>query len=318
MTTGELMRQVYRQLGKPSYLNPFADDGESLDMGSEGAVDLLALVNRGYKRILNWRFPNGRIVRFRTTERDLFFNGTALTGTATAGAAQTITFDATAAATADRYNGWVIEITDGTGAGQKRLITDYSATRVATVHEAWDTEPDATSEYSVTKNFYDFLSGEHPWVADNIEISPTSEILAVLQVIDLASGSRLVRADRTESFTGVQDSIGSNPSIFADLGGGLIFDTPVPEGRAYRIRYFGMPPALSEAADVPQMPEVFHEAVLLWCVWWGMREMQDFPAAYSTKRDLQDTMDAALQQFDRGNERDDISLYMGGDYGLSS
>jgi hypothetical protein len=50
----------------------------------------------------------------------------------------------------DFYNGSVIEITGGTGVGQRRLITDFvGATDVATVSKAWDSIPDATSQYAI-------------------------------------------------------------------------------------------------------------------------------------------------------------------------
>jgi hypothetical protein len=72
-------------------------------------------------------------------------------GTATAGAASAITFPAAAAATDDIYNGLRIKITQGTGIGQERVISDYDgATKVATVSTAWGVTPDNTSVFSVT------------------------------------------------------------------------------------------------------------------------------------------------------------------------
>lgn len=71
------------------------------------------------------------------------------TGTAQAGDATHITLAATANPTNDHYNGFVITITGGTGAGQTRTISDYvGATAVAEV-AAWTTNPDNTSTYSI-------------------------------------------------------------------------------------------------------------------------------------------------------------------------
>lgn len=72
-------------------------------------------------------------------------------GTAQAGAASSITFDATgSSATDDLYNYQFVTIRSGTGAGQTRQVTDYNGTtKVATVNLAWTTNPDATSEYIV-------------------------------------------------------------------------------------------------------------------------------------------------------------------------
>jgi hypothetical protein len=61
--------------------------------------------------------------------------------TAQAGAPTTITLDASASAVNDFYNGALIHITAGTGAGQSRPIMDYAgATKIATV-PAWATNP---------------------------------------------------------------------------------------------------------------------------------------------------------------------------------
>lgn len=70
--------------------------------------------------------------------------------TAAAGAAGTLTLDASASATNDFYNLCWVYLTGGTGAGQIRLITDYvGATQVATVSPNWVTTPDNTSTFAV-------------------------------------------------------------------------------------------------------------------------------------------------------------------------
>ncbi|MEM4260904.1 MAG: phage tail tube protein [Candidatus Woesearchaeota archaeon] len=72
------------------------------------------------------------------------------TGTAQAGASTTITLDSGANANDDFYNKCYIVITDGTGKGQTRVITDYNGTtKVATVDTEWDTTPDNTSVFRV-------------------------------------------------------------------------------------------------------------------------------------------------------------------------
>jgi hypothetical protein len=80
------------------------------------------------------------------------FNGVFLTGSglAVAAAATSITLDATASATDDTYNGSVIIISAGTGAGQARIITAYNGTtKVATTTPAWVTTPNTTSVYKI-------------------------------------------------------------------------------------------------------------------------------------------------------------------------
>ncbi|MGE0253480.1 MAG: hypothetical protein AB7H93_23615 [Vicinamibacterales bacterium] len=78
-------------------------------------------------------------------------NSSAVTGTAQAGAAGTITLAASGPSDSnDAYNGMPITITSGTGAGQRRIIADYvGSTHVAHVHGNWSTNPDETSVYSI-------------------------------------------------------------------------------------------------------------------------------------------------------------------------
>lgn len=71
-------------------------------------------------------------------------------GTAQAGAAGTITLASEASSTDDYYNGAVVKIVSGTGAGQSRQIIDYvGSTRVATVDANWVTNPSSDSVYIV-------------------------------------------------------------------------------------------------------------------------------------------------------------------------
>jgi hypothetical protein len=98
---------------------------------------------------------------------------TAVTGTAQAGAASTITLAAGASATDDEYNNLYILITGGTGSGQTRLITDYvGSTKIATVDSAWDAQPDATSTYSI-QSFSESLLNQY------INITPQGRVRVV-------------------------------------------------------------------------------------------------------------------------------------------
>lgn len=74
----------------------------------------------------------------------------ARSNTAQAGAAGSITLDASASATTDFYKGAMVMLTGGTGVGQWRLITAYNGTtKVATVAPNWATNPDNTSTFAV-------------------------------------------------------------------------------------------------------------------------------------------------------------------------
>ena len=76
-----------------------------------------------------------------------------LSGTASAGAATTITTqsDTTGLANTDLFDGWTVYIVSGTGSGQTRTVTSVSAANpaVVTVSAAWTTNPDSTSVYAI-------------------------------------------------------------------------------------------------------------------------------------------------------------------------
>jgi hypothetical protein len=86
-----------------------------------------------------------------------------LMGTATGGGAATVTLPSSVVAANgqspasledDIYIGLDLEITAGTGSGQRRTISDYAgSTRIATVSAAWSTPPDSTSVFAMFTPF---------------------------------------------------------------------------------------------------------------------------------------------------------------------
>ena len=69
-------------------------------------------------------------------------------GIAQGGAAGTITLDSGASSSNDFYNGAVVVVVAGTGAGQARLVKDYTgASRIADVNRSWVVNPDSTSVF---------------------------------------------------------------------------------------------------------------------------------------------------------------------------
>lgn len=80
--------------------------------------------------------------------------------TAQAGAAGTITLDASASATDDLYNGLAVLIVSGAGAGQARLILDYvGSTKVASIYPNWATNPASGSGFVIV-----------PWAAVDLRL----------------------------------------------------------------------------------------------------------------------------------------------------
>lgn len=96
-------------------------------------------------------------------------------GLAVAATATTITLDSLASSVDDYYNGDIVVLDKGTGAGQRRMVSDYNGTtKVATLSVAWTTTPDTTSEYVVSVG--------HPW-------SPEWDSPAAIAVWDAQTSS---------------------------------------------------------------------------------------------------------------------------------
>lgn len=72
-----------------------------------------------------------------------------LTGTAVAAGASTITLDGSAVGVSNYYDGQTVQIVSGTGAGQARVVTGYTSGKIATVSDAWATQPTAGSVYII-------------------------------------------------------------------------------------------------------------------------------------------------------------------------
>ena len=114
-----------------------------------------------------------------TASAAAFHNG--LTGTATAGGASTITLPAAAIATDDIYNGSTITITGGTGSGQTRIISDYTAARVATVSVAWTTQPNNTSVFTIANLIGQYVNAEPQGRAKIVSFTSATVVKAITE-----------------------------------------------------------------------------------------------------------------------------------------
>ena len=94
--------------------------------------------------------------------------GAIRSATAQGGTTAFITLDASASATNNFYNGSLVTITSGTGAGQTRTIVSYNGnTKNANVDRNWTTAPDNTSVFAV-------LATDNP--ALNANLQPTANV----------------------------------------------------------------------------------------------------------------------------------------------
>mgnify|MGYP001579800969 FL=1 len=78
-------------------------------------------------------------------------------------ASRTIQLPSSASSADNFYNNEIIEVTSGTGVGEKRTITDYNGTtKVATLRSNFVDHPNTSSEYNISGRAKDLRSGNNP------------------------------------------------------------------------------------------------------------------------------------------------------------
>lgn len=113
--------------------------------------------------------------------------------TAQAGAATTITLDASADANNNFYNNALILLTGGTGAGQARFISAYNGTtKVATV-ATWVTNPDNTTTFAILP--FDAVAGASAPTTAQIATAVWQDLLAGSDFGTAASIGKLLKDD---------------------------------------------------------------------------------------------------------------------------
>ena len=308
MTVEDLLVDVFEVLGEPSDLPIYITGTTTVSLSEIGTIKILRWINRAYKRIINWKFPNGSQVRFNIQSGEAYFSTKVLTGTASAGSSTTITL-AGLTAGVDRYNGWLVSIVSGTGAGQKRLVVDTDGALLATVDHAWDTAPDSSSVFKLYKRRYWFRQASAIDVNENIPLSPVSQIAAVLKLSSPEDSEDLPQGSRIETY--MTDTLESgDPDSYIALGDSILFDVAPDSVRWYRLEYSRIPDDLTALSQEPMIPASFHEALLLYTHWIGLRRSQEWGGAYSTKRDIEDLMSSLKTSLEQAFEREDIgALY---------
>ncbi len=307
MTTKEMIIDVYEALGEPSDLAPYTDVNDPIntfDITTDGAVKLLRWLNEGYKRIIAYKFPNGTQLRFPELEDRVNFKTYNESDTAQAGATTTITLAAGASAVDDFYNDWVVEIDSGTGANQLRTIMDYNGTtKVAIVNRDYNTDPDATSVYSLFKNFMDIVSSTDAKAAVSIVLDPVNTFFAVNKLTDMDNRRLIIKGFRTDTFVNQLESKGI-PDVYLVRDYRIYFNQNIDEQRWFRLEYTKMPSDLTAATDEPLIPVNFHEVIMRWAHWKGLKRSGESDTAWAVRQDIDHYLKTSIQPVEVEMERE--------------
>lgn len=324
MTTQDLLKEVYERSGEPTDLCPYTTPGDESTfdtaLTTEASVRLLRWVNRGLVRIANWKGADGRPVRSKALlDRMFFTNKAALEYGVVSATSSTVNVDGfTPNNIVDQFAEWIVEVIDGTGQGQTRIVTGCSGTGasecVINVHKAFDTTPDSTSVVSLRKRFFEMLPSQTPstYMMYHMLLDPTQELSDIVKIVDVESQLELEQVARIDLMTSTSIS-DSEPSAYCRFGNRLYFDTANSAEKVYQLVYYRHPTALSSVNQIPELPEALHEAIVLWATHSIQMREQDFNGAYATKRDLQELMATVRPQGEFENMFSDsgVSVYEG-------
>lgn len=301
MDLDTIANEIWKNLGEIPDLNP------ATDVSDGGNPMLHHVANLAQRRIASYKTLRGRILRLNNLVGEMYFKSSIIEGTLdAAGSTTTVVFPSgDVGAGDDRYNGWIVKV--GTS---YKIIMDYdTATRTATVHEAFSTAPASGDTYGLYKKFSILLESDHAWAGEHL-ILPTvtdrwrseGNLLEVLKIEDLEDGRSLSKATRGEGFVGIQTSTG-DPTRWYRFGNKLYFDYAPEEEKWFKLEYYRLPTEMALGTDSPEIPEQFHYGIILWGTEWGYRREGESNEKYSTKKDFQEFMEQTISGMDVEDER---------------
>ena len=282
MTFLELATEVYEALGKDTMMNPAV---------TASRTRMLRWANRAQRRIAFYRLKTGHLVRYPTLKVETMWKAVAYTATATytvaSATSTTVTCNGLPGTTANRYRGWTIEINS-----ERRTVVLQSASTL-TVNLAWNSTPSAADTYKLYKRWYELVPSTHAYVSENILLDPTDTIYEVLTLEDLQEETWLSMEDRVDTDIFTLHEVG-DPTMFRLQGNRIYLDYNVNDDRYFRMEYYKYPAEMSLDGSEPDLPENFHEAVLMEMERIAHRFKNENNSAYSLKRDVSDFMHSVV------------------------
>ena len=308
MQLSQLRTEVYEGLGEPSDINP-----------SSSATRLNLALNEAQKAVATWKDPNPRFqrrARMRNLLAELYFQAKVISGTTApsgtvATTTGTIKFSSTyVGANNDRYNGWMVSC-----GSDRRLITDYAGSAYsATLNASWGTTPSNSAAYKLYKAFYYLLPSSDPFLSSspagehillpstNASVyRPEGNFLEVLNIQDIRNGLDLDRGGRTESWISNDTSPG-DPREWRRDGMKLVLDKPTNEDIWFKLSYYRLPTEMSEDADTPDLPGMFHYGLVLWGLAWGYRRAGEPKQGYFYNEQFNKFMRTRLNTYEIESE----------------
>ena len=278
MTLAAVATEVYESLGKDTMMNPDT---------TAGFARMLRWANRAQVRIGFYRLRTGHLLRYPNLRAETMWKSVAYDDedvyAVVAADSGSVTLGEVPGTGDNRYRGWVVEV------GSERRLIVASTGSVMEVNKEWDSTPVAGDAYKLYKRWYDLVEEGNAYAAENVPLSPRSRVYSVLVLEDMGQEVNLEYDDRIETnIFALKDN--GDPSSFRMDGNRIYFNYNVDEERYFRMEYYRYPLEMALGTDQPDLPDVFHEAVLLETMRSAYRFKNENASAYSLKRDIDDFM----------------------------
>ena len=314
MTVQDMILAFYDKVGNPTDLSPYSYVAEipTYDVTSTGWAKCLALLNRAYLLLANWKTPQKRIVRFREhSETFLWSNvdaSTTLTCSAIDATGKILTF-AGATFTAHLYRMWYININ-----GVTSIIVDNAATTITlrdatslakvsgyagTLYKRWFPLMDTTTEAS-----------DSGLPAGQYILPPTErKIISFQRIVNLTlSNQEVWPANRTQLFWDLP-ATRTYPMQYRYTDLGLEFEMAPKNGTLFRLLYYGEPETLTDDDQVPNVPAAWHEIVWMIAAWLRKAQDQNTEEAAMDERRIHSMINARVQEYERDLDEVDVGVY---------
>jgi hypothetical protein len=320
MTFYEMKEQIWTATGKSTELDP-VPTSPNYDVSYQGGPYLNFVVNEAQRQVAKWKDKaTGKPVRIHNLLSSFHYAAYYLEDTLVTVQNDSDPYYVTLTDSGPddgQYEGWVLEVTSGDGDGQIRYIYRYDgATQTAYLTEAFDTEPEVGDTVKLYKRFEMLLPNAHAWSAAHIALPETTDrsrstgnLLEVLSIVDVVNRRELVPAVGKEKFEGNLTAVGT-PTEWFRYGNRIYYDVNVDEMIKYEVEYYRMPMNMTLDTEYPELPEVWHEAMVLWGVWHIFKRKMEATLAYAAKMDFEDEMRKTIGAFDVQKERVDLSAFV--------
>jgi len=269
MTAGAVIQKTWEELGEPSDLNP----------ATIGVPKFINALNDAQDIVAQWIDNRGRKVFFRELYDSVQFKTIALTGVMgeEAVGSSIVVPVAEVPLAPGRFVDWIVRIN-----GESRLVLASLASggQNLLMLSSSFSQPVLGQDFVLAKRVYR-LAGDDAVETDEIRVAE------IERLFDLSDGTQLTEVASRDFLT--SPTIGV-PGQWRHVGTGVMLDVAPETERSYLMHVVKLPRRVMGQTDEIELPEAFCQAVQMRMVWWGYRRMQDFQAAYASKREFEEMM----------------------------